>query len=344
MANALSTLYGIQVERWLATPAKLADNPLRATLLTAIQSRNATLDTLFYDVKTVRPDEHGQLSLWLAREGAVLVVPPTEADKALTLYLDVEDFLATDAGAVGAIAVAGVGSSALGAAAFARNVADAIDAPVAAVVSGYGLADVLTEGLGGWLWFGGLNAQRHWFEGLDRATKFFSWSEPMTAAIGPTGWVRASRDTETVLAILRDPRCTADLLIGHSKGNLVISEALYALCEQDEAAMARRANDRIVTVSAKVGMPPAFHRILDIIGEQDSFGRLNSRPDIPADYVVPHAWHSTNPDFMGDWGLDVTAALQTVLPDFDDWLQRSDGALASVADAPQRFAARLAVA
>lgn len=64
------------------------------------------------------------------------------------MFLTPEDFL-RHAPSANALAIAGVGSSALGAAAFARNVADGLGEPVAAVVSGYGLADVLTEALGG---------------------------------------------------------------------------------------------------------------------------------------------------------------------------------------------------
>src|SRR5271165_3765851 len=88
-------------------------------------------------------------------EGAILVVdahrPPF-----VSQYGDVKSFLAeglkfphASAAALGvppedveAIGVTGVGSSALGSAAFAWNVSEALHKPVAAIVPGFGLADV----------------------------------------------------------------------------------------------------------------------------------------------------------------------------------------------------------
>ncbi len=216
---------------------------------------------------------------------------------------------------VAALAIAGVGSSALGAAAFARNVADGLGAPVAAVVSGYGLADVLTEALGGFFWFGALNGIRHSFEPLDRFTKLFTRTEQIENGYL---WARTSRDTETVVTLLEDERFAPRLLVGHSKGNLVLSEALYAIAdERPELLEAVAARSRIVTISVKVGMPSAFTDVVDVMGEWDGFGALNSRPDIPTDLVVPHAWHSANPEFPLGMGIDVKAVIARVAGDFE---------------------------
>ena len=51
------------------------------------------------------------------------------------------------------VTVTGVGSSALGSAAFAWNVSEALAEPVAAIVPGYGLADLVPQALGGWFGF-----------------------------------------------------------------------------------------------------------------------------------------------------------------------------------------------
>lgn len=141
----LSTLGDIQRKRSQAFPEKLSENALRATLLEGLHRRNAVLDAIFYDVGTITEDENEILAKQLAREGAIVVVPPT-GEGQLALYQDVASFVSADQ-SVAALAVAGVGSSALGAAAFARNVADALNAKVAAVVSGHGLADLLTEAM-----------------------------------------------------------------------------------------------------------------------------------------------------------------------------------------------------
>ncbi|WP_238229851.1 hypothetical protein [Methylobacterium hispanicum] len=174
--STLTTLGEIQVNRNLAIPRKLADNPVRTVALDAIQRRNAVLDAVFYDVAAIRPHETAKLAFWLAREGAIIMVPPSGSSAELEVFLTPQEYFASG-GEGTALTVAGVGSSALGAAAFARNVADALGKPVVAVVSGYGLADLLTEALGGFFLFGVLNSVRHAFEPLDEVTKLFTRSE-----------------------------------------------------------------------------------------------------------------------------------------------------------------------
>ncbi|UGX94288.1 hypothetical protein G6321_00053645 [Bradyrhizobium barranii subsp. barranii] len=101
---------------------------------------------------------------WLAREGAILIVPRPAAVRS-KLCGTVDEFAAAGGPNIHILAVAGGGTSALGSAAFARNVADAFETTVAAVVSGYGLSDLLTEALGGWFWFSALNRFSHQFVG-----------------------------------------------------------------------------------------------------------------------------------------------------------------------------------
>ncbi|WP_246652210.1 hypothetical protein [Rhizobium laguerreae] len=268
-----SILANLQMERTAALPAKFADNPFRTLALDTLQRRNAILDAVFYDVNAVTKEETPALAFWLAREGAIVFVPPTGGG-ALRVFLTPEEFL-KEGVAVAALAIAGVGSSALGAAAFARNVADSLGEPVVAVVSGYGLADVLTEALGGFFWFGALNSIRHAFEPLDAFTKLFTRTEQLENGYP---WTRTSKDTETVIALLEDARFSPRLLVGHSKGNLVLSEALYAIAEEGPEALKNVATrSRIITISAKVGMPPVFADVIDVMGEWDWFGALNSR-------------------------------------------------------------------
>ncbi|GJD57078.1 hypothetical protein [Methylobacterium dankookense] len=335
----LTTLSEIQVNRSLALPQKLAENPVRTVALDTIQRRNAVLDAVFYDVAAIRPEETVKLATWLAREGAIIVVPPSGSGTELEVFLTPQKYFESGE-AVAALAVAGVGSSALGAAAFARNVADALGKPVAAVVSGYGLADLLTEALGGFFMFGALNSIRHAFEPLDEVTKLFTRSEQTLEDLSGLGFARTSRDTQTVIALLKDARFAPELLVGHSKGNLVISEALYAIHAEDPALEKQLAERlRIVTISAKIGMPHAFRDVLDVMGAWDWFGALNSRPDLRADYTVPHAWHSTNPEFPFGLGLRVPQALRTVLGQNPSPSKAAP--LPFVADLPQKLTAAL---
>ncbi|MGO7397947.1 hypothetical protein ACC676_20525 [Rhizobium ruizarguesonis] len=330
-------LANVQMERTAALPEKLADNAFRTITLDGLQRRNAVLDAVFYDVNTITAEETPRLAFWLAREGAIILVPPTGRGT-LEVFLTVNDYL-EKAAPVGALAIAGVGSSALGAAAFARNVADALGEPVTAVVSGYGLADILTEALGGFFFFGALNSIRHAFEPLDSFTKLFSKSEELESGYL---WTRTSKDTETVIALLEDQRFAPRLLVGHSKGNLVLSEALYAIeSEHPPLAEAIATRTRIVTISAKVGMPIMFKDVIDVMGAWDWFGALNSRPDIRTDIVVPHAWHSTNPDFPLGMGISVPKTIAQAIAMEGRMPAGRATHLSAILDAPQRTIAAL---
>jgi hypothetical protein len=80
------------------------------------------------------------------------------------------------------------------------------------------------------------------------------------------------------------------------------------------------------------------------MGQWDGFGALNSRPDIPADYIVPGAWHSTNPDFPLSMGIRVGKMLRAVLPMFDEPLAAPTPAgLSPLVDAPQLITAARAL-
>jgi hypothetical protein len=287
-ASQLS-LASAQLRRSTATEIAESPAPWREAALEAFRRRNAVLDALFYDVGRITDAEAGCISPWLAKEGALLIVPPSGRGP-LALCQDVDDFARKGGEAIRALAVAGVGSSALGSAAFARNVADAFDQPVAAVVSGYGLADLVTEAAGGWFWFGTLNRLRHQFEQLDAWVRSDRWRAAGATTTSIAG--SASLDTQTVYRLLSDARFRFSLLTGHSKGNLVISEALYAL--KDRAAVEPDPDTWLVTMSAAIAMPPRYRNVVDVMGQIDWFGGINSRPSHAIEVRVPLAWHHTN--------------------------------------------------
>lgn len=311
MLSTIAVTGATQVSRAKVTTERIRENPVRVAALEGARQRNTILDAMFYDVSVIEPEEAQALAYWLAAEGAILIVPPSGAGM-VEVCSSVDDFAHRSGGAIDALAIAGVGSSALGSAAFARNVADAIARPVAAVVSGYGLADLLTEALGGYFWFGGLNQLRHQFEGLDRMTELGLVSAPPNLGATGDSLRRSSRDTQVTLSLLSDPRFAFDVLTGHSKGNLVLAEALYGLVEQrPDLAASLAARAHIVTVSARIAMPNMFRSVFDIIGGIDGFGGLNSRWDIAADRVVPLAWHHTNTEIP--FHLPVTKEMRKAL-------------------------------
>ncbi|NRP86272.1 hypothetical protein GFPCMMHI_02176 [Ensifer adhaerens] len=306
MFQTAFTLSLIQFARILSFPERLQRSPLRNLALEGLRQRNVALDALFYDIKVITPEEAFYISDSLAAQGAIMIVPPSDGAP-IILCETVDEFVLRGGDKVRALAVAGIGGSALGAAAFARNVADAIQGPVAVVVSGYGIADVITEAFGGLFFFGHLRGLRPMLETLDDLA-----GRPKVGAYGDGAAARTSLDTRTVQALLADPRLSFRLLVGHSKGNLVLSAALHDLCKEDEIRVADLAETmKIVTIGARIAMPPAFTDVVDVMGEWDWFGEINSRPFIDADRHIPHAWHHTNTDFGGH--LPVTSTLQEIL-------------------------------
>jgi len=303
--SAPLVLASVQLKRNTAAEVVQAKAPWREATLEGYRRRNAVLDALFYDIGVVTPAEAASVAPWLAREGALLIVPPSGAGM-LRICPDIEDFATNGGIHTRILAVAGVGSSALRTAAFARNVADAFGEPVAALVSGYGLADMFTEAAGGWYWFGALNRMRHMFEQIDdlaRGNKFeIVWpAETMNPA-------RGSIDTRTLCQLLTDRRFHFGLLTGHSKGNLVISEALYAL--RDEQEDDELGDLAIVTISAAIAMPPRYRNIIDVMGEVDWFGEMNSNMAISVEYRPRNAWHHTNTEL--NWHLPVREVLSAL--------------------------------
>ena len=336
MFESQRSLASVQLSR--NTLAEIAESttPLREAALESFRRRNAVLDTIFYDVGKVTQEETTAISPWLAREGSLLIVPPT-GQAPVRLCKDIDDFAHRGGRDIRVLTVAGVGSSALGSAAFARNIADAFGEPVAAVVSGYELADLITEAAGGWFWFGALNKLRHQFEQLDpdspasqaaNASLSKTWAQAPTAtttaspqaSVGNTlaaaesiPLARISLDTKTTLALLVDQQFKFSLLTGHSKGNLVVSEALFEL-EKTKAWPLNggfRDDAWIITVSAAVGMPHRYTNVIDVMGNIDWFGAVNSLPFSSIEKVCYPCWHHTNTQLL--FHLPVTRAFQQLI-------------------------------
>ncbi|TCR92156.1 hypothetical protein [Rhizobium sp. BK376] len=309
MFQTAFTLTMAQFARSLSLPERLQRTPSRNLALEALRQRNTALDALFYDVKVITPEEAFYISDSLAAQGSIMIVPPT-GQGSLTLCDTFEEFVLRGGRDVHALAIAGIGGSALGAAAFARNVADAANAPVAVVVSGYGLADIVTEAFGGHFFFGHLRGLRPTFEALDDLA-----GRPKFGAAEKTETEHPSRvclDTRTVRALLGDARLSFNLLVGHSKGNLVLSAALHDLVKSDTSRADLLARHiKIVTFGSRIAMPLVFTDVVDVMGAWDWFGEINSRSFIPADRYISNAGHHTNTDLPNH--MPVTDTLREIL-------------------------------
>lgn len=309
MLTSLETAATVQGADTARAPGRIVRAPVRNTALEGFRRRNTWLDAVFYDVSAISSEEATGLVPWLAAEGAVLVVTPS-GQGAVEVHAGIDDFAKRAGPPVSALAIAGVGSSALGGAALARNVADATGAPVAAVVSGYGVSDVLTEAFGGWFWFGTINRLRHSLEVVAGAASTTSGSE----SLDRLSESYASRDTLTVAALLSDARFDFRLLVAHSKGNLVMAEALFAAERVLAARGAALPEDLlVVTLGAVITMPRSCRRVVDVMGVWDGLGRANSRPDLRVDVPVAWAGHHTNTEIPGH--VCVRTVLATILAD-----------------------------
>lgn len=308
--QSLAILAAAQTAR-LMTLGNQANAPLpvREAALEGPRQRNAVLDWLCYDLAALQNHESAEVAPHYAAPGSVLLVQNSD-HASLQYFADFDGFRAARrSGSVRTLTVAGGGCSALGAAAFARNVADAVDAPVLAVVSGYGLADMMIEAMGGMWWFAQMAAARSMFDPFDAMTRphhstfAFSRLPELDAHAG-------SFDVKTLAAMLAGGEI--ELLVGHSKGNVVISDALSMLIDEDPAAAAKLAGKlRVIQVSTRVALPEPFAAPITVMGEQDSFGEMNSDKDIATDMTMPGASHHTNTELPGH--LDVTNAVAEAL-------------------------------
>ena len=210
-------------------------------------------------------------------------MPPSNSDRKIRHYKSALRFRNKEGPTIRAIAVAGV---ALGSAALARNIADALNTDVAGIVTGYGLSDVMTEVFGGWFAFGAADRIRYTME------KFF---ERMRSTMPADAAPAAGDASATLSEILLAGPPKLEYLVAHSKGSLVVSHALQHYVEDlegDESALFERL--RITTLGAVVGLPPTFKKVQQYLGALDWFGRANSSLGVMHERV-PEAGHHLNP-------------------------------------------------
>ncbi len=297
--------------RFLSLPERLQNAPLRNLSLEPLRQRNMALDAFFYDIKVVTPDEAFYISDSLAAVGSLLIVPPS-GEGQLTLCDTLDEYFLRGGSDVTVLALAGAGGSALGAAAFARNVADAVGKPVATVVPGYGLADAIGEVMGGSFLFGWLGQVRNGFESVDELSGRPQFGVDPEKNATAAAYPHRCRDVQTVLALMADPRAKIGLIAAHSSGNTMLSEALTAMRGINARRLAEiAATARVVTFGAKIAMPPVFTDVIDVIGEWDWFGEINSRPFIATDRRIGNVGHHTNTEIPGH--IDVTNVLREIL-------------------------------
>jgi len=300
-----------------------------------LKARNQAIDAVFYDVSALTFQEWLSLNPLTDKKGKIIVVPPGDSPgRTIRHYESAEEFLQSDDWKnVIAIAVAGVGGSVIGTAALARNVADACQGDVAGVVSGYGVSDVVLEGLGGWYFYDKLDQLRYEMSiALDDLSAILStcfaketnvkkylgkyFDSPLDAYIPPNPDVMALYSI--LLRRYEHQNTNLRLLVGHSKGNLLIGDVLnhlsYALRDVDKGEDKAFHNLAVVTLGAVVDIPKDMilkENQYQFLGTLDGIGRANSRSlagDIAPRKRIPGTWHSLNSKLLGH--MDVMEILK----------------------------------
>jgi hypothetical protein len=300
---------------------ELLETRLLNLLESPIKARNEVIDALFYDVGSLTVDEKKGLSPLSDLKGTVLVVPPRAAkDQMIRHYPNPLRFMVEEGDDIEAIAIAGVGSSVLGTAALARNVADHYQCHVAGIVTGYGLADVVVEALGGWFFYGTLDRFRFRIDQGIQAllTPLPSAGTMQPKGVGCNGFVPfpvgsfgpGNSDVGALRDILLARPAKLRLLVGHSKGNLLISFVLNYMQDELEGIIDAPDGRRnplegltVVTLGAVVDIPTRMFKLrtYQFLGEYDLLGQLNSDRnglgEIASNIPVAGTGHHLNPVF-----------------------------------------------
>ena len=295
--------------------------PFVEPLLRLCRLSNTMLDMLYYDVNALtaalrakgdaidtgapsnsaaarHPLQMLDLTAATNPSGSIIVVDPQLAPYVRKPFVDMKEFFAyansPDGAALHTLTITGVGSSAYGSVAFAWDVATALGEPVAAVVPGYGVADVLPQALGGFFGF-------EFYDAMQSTTqRVLAAVAPSLAAIGkdlalstpgrapaPSGapvFRHGSAASDDVHAILEAvPGITR--LVGHSKGALAIENALRSL-EQARDGLS------VITFGCAIAEESASAHYAQYLGSIDTLGILNSGAHVAE--FRPLAVHSTN--------------------------------------------------
>ncbi|MBV9632592.1 MAG: hypothetical protein JO230_31175 [Xanthobacteraceae bacterium] len=279
---------------------------------------NTALDFIFYDVPTLRaalaaldapmraqgekaPSRIIDFDALSDPEGSLLLIDATTAPY-VHQYRSVEKFLTSpyqETRDVDIATITGVGSSALGSAALAWDISVALKKQVLAIVPGYGVADVVLQGLGGWFAFGlhdflssktliqtGLATTAPETACIGRELAASTPQEP-TARSGAPIFRYGSGSSDVLHALLEHRVTPFRLLVGHSKGALQINNAIRSLPAERTEGL------NVVTLGCPIGENIPGVKYHQYLGLFDALGQLNAWGNLPEYW--PPTWHSTNP-------------------------------------------------
>lgn len=274
-------------------------DPLVASLDLALFSPNAWVDAVFYNVGCLAPGEIEALAHLGKRQGEPLgtlvrVAPDLPGERPRIRVLidkDWQDRADEFLDGVDTIVVAGVGSSILGTAALAKDVADRLGKPVAGVVTGFGASGTLLDGLVGWTWYTPLN-------GLDQFLMSVEHGSTIPAEIDRRfldlegSFIGPWAPDEMLPRLLKRPNIVR--AIGHSRGSLQLGMAVLT-ARAELADRAEAGNPVRVGTLGAVAALPQFVEPSQILGEADWLGRSVSMFILATRQYLPGRSHTLNP-------------------------------------------------
>jgi hypothetical protein len=278
--------------------ANSAINGLDAASLTP----NSWIDAAFYNVGGLDRDELRELA-WIGKYhneplGTIVRVQPDRNRGRPRIKVSIaKDWCRHVDDSIDTVVVAGVGSSILGTAALAKDVADQLDKPVVGVVTGAGASGVIIDGLIGWYWYTPINRMNDYLMSFAHdvagAVRFdASIVELEGDIIGP------SVPDEVLKYLITRPKVVR--AIGHSKGSLQLGVAV----EASAGTLGERADHLKVGTLGAVAALPNCVDTCQVLGELDGLGLLVSTSE--ARHLLPGRSHSLNPDLPFGFGISLT--------------------------------------
>lgn len=289
--------------------ATVAATPATWPLLGVMAAWNTWWDKKFYDLPALTENEQSQLQETLLAQGTVLIVEPGRGPNRIKImsgnkFIDAQE---NGTSPIKTLVLPGVGGTSLASAALARNVADALREPVAAIVPGYGSIDLFADMWGGWYVLGVNNRLLDMAEevealGYKKAGELSGfqadftaghvfrtgsdWPSPMAVLLNETSEVNMLKD-------LFSGKNNLELLVGHSKGCLSLAFALNAVVRSGSEKL--QPNLHVITIGCVTHFPAEVKKS-QFLGTEDRLGHRNSRPRVPR-IPLPGKEHSLNSDF-----------------------------------------------
>ncbi|MBQ9535246.1 MAG: hypothetical protein IJU78_05345 [Clostridia bacterium] len=235
---------------------------LLAVMLLSLPAAAGYADSTYYNTGCLTSQETSVLLAQAFEKGSVVVMTPTNN----VFYTGAAAEQMVIDGDVQIVTIAGVGSSVIGTAAFAKHVAKIKNQPVAGIVVGYGDGTIYTEGTQGY------------FIGRPSNVAGVYYEEP------------ASQKLVDLYAAGARP----SLLIGHSKGNMDVANALFKM--YNEGHQSWYAGVTVKTFGCGVYVPAGVGTFRQYIGTLDTLGYTNTVNWGSMTYVYGK-YHTTNPTY-----------------------------------------------